>query len=247
MDRRIGNTKGLGGIFGILEGLGYPLPTLLTRSTGEVIAPLLRGVGIAPPPPSQSLLTPPSISRNDALSDEELKRLTTQLLISNFGIQNPSLLANDESFTFSGPVIGPLPKTDFLKTYAAFNFETAFPDLDYQYRDLRVCPFDTNRVWYTSSPRGTHTSTLTIGDIVYPPTGKVWESPPECGSMQFNKEGKCVSLTGGYIMDRRMGNTNGLGGVFGICAALEIQSPFPPFLLYTPAQNLARLRNGGKL
>ena len=41
--------------------------------------------------------------------------------------------------------------------------------------------------------------------------GKRWESPPECGSAQFDADGKCVALTGGYIMDRRMGNTEGLG------------------------------------
>jgi len=41
--------------------------------------------------------------------------------------------------------------------------------------------------------------------------GKKWISPPECGSAQFDSEGKCIALTGGYVMDRRMGNTEGLG------------------------------------
>ena len=180
-----------------------------------------------------------------ALPQEQLLKLTTQLLESNFGVEDPELLG--ESFTFSGPVVGPLKKEEFLKTFGTFTFKDAFPDLDYDYQDMRVCPYDTNRVWYTSSPSGTHTGTLKLGDKAYPPTGKRWVNPPECGSMQFDEEGKCVALTGGYIMDRRMGNTNGLGGVFGVCEALEIPPPFPAFLLFTPTQNFARLQNGGKL
>jgi len=237
IDRRVGNTGGLGGIFGIVEGIGYPLPTFLTRTTGEIVSPLLRAIGIAPPPPDKELLRIPKPSK--ALPEADLMRLTTQLLEKNFGTENSDLLA--DSFTFSGPVVGPLKKKEFLSAFGTFNFNGAFPDIDYQYRDMRVCPYDTNRVWYTSSPTGTHRRTLNIGKNSYPPTGRKWISPPECGSMQFDEEGKCVSLTGGYIMDRRMGNTNGLGGVFGVCAALGVPSPFPGFLLYTPIQNLDRI------
>lgn len=34
---------------------------------------------------------------------------------------------------------------------------------------------------------------------------------PECQSYVFNEEGKVVLFTGGYIMDRLVGNTNKLG------------------------------------
>jgi len=43
-------------------------------------------------------------------------------------------------------------------------------------------------------------------------------------------------------MDRRMGNTQGLGGIFGLCAAIGVPSPIPLFLLYTPLQNLERVK-----
>mgnify|MGYP004342353955 CR=1 FL=1 len=56
-------------------------------------------------------------------------------------------------------------------------------------------------------------------------------SPPECGSAQFDGDGRCVALTGGYVMDRRMGNTDGLGGIFGLCAALGLPTPLPAWLL----------------
>ena len=44
-------------------------------------------------------------------------------------------------------------------------------------------------------------------------------------------------------MDRRMGNTDGLGGVFGLCIALGVDAPFPTWLLRTPVQNAERLKN----
>jgi hypothetical protein len=36
LDRRCGTTGGLGGLFGVFEGLGYPLPTPLTRTSAQV-------------------------------------------------------------------------------------------------------------------------------------------------------------------------------------------------------------------
>jgi len=42
------------------------------------------------------------------------------------------------------------------------------------------------------------------------------ESPPQATSMTFNELGECTELTGGYIMDKNIGNTGGLGGVFGM-------------------------------
>jgi len=46
-------------------------------------------------------------------------------------------------------------------------------------------------------------------------TGKKVESPPQASSMTFNELGECTELTGGYVMDKNIGNTGGLGGVFG--------------------------------
>ena len=57
----------------------------------------------------------------------------------------------------------------------------------------------------------------------------------------FDGDGKCIAMTGGYIMDRRQGNTDGLGGVYGLCAALGLPTPSPAWLLRTPTQNWARL------
>lgn len=262
MDKRCGTTGGLGGLFGILEGLGKPLPTPLTRSTGEVLAPMLRLLGSAPPAASASVLRPPEVAGSSVLPPptakpptakpptakpptasvlppDRLLQLTAALIGAKFGTEEPSLLA--PSFTFSGPVGEPLGRAAFLAA-GWVELESAMPDLQYGYRDGRVCEYDPNRVWYTSSPRGTHTAPLTLGSDTYPPTGRRWESPPECGSATFDGDGRCVSVTHGYVMDRRMGNTDGLGGLYGLCSALGLPMPVPKWQLRTPVQNLARIR-----
>ena len=239
MDTRCGTTGGLGGIFGILEGLGKPLPTPLTRSTVEILTPLLRLIGSAPPAVDVSLRRPPQLDEDSRLPADRLLELTAALIESKFGTENSALLA--PSFTFSGPVGEPLDRTSFLAA-GWIDLEAGMPDLEQNYRDARPCGFDVNRVWYTSSPLGTHTRPLTLGSVTHPPTGRRWESPPECGSATFDAEGRCVSVTFGYVMDRRMGNTDGLGGLFGLCSALELPMPVPKWQLRTPVQNLARIR-----
>ena len=38
--------------------------------------------------------------------------------------------------------------------------------------------------------------------------------------MCFNDNGECTQLTVGYVMDKTLGNTGGLGGVYGILYAI---------------------------
>lgn len=103
---------------------------------------------------------------------------------------------------------------------------------------------DVNRVWYTSQPTGTHTGTLRLGASEHAATGRRWEAAPERGSLTFDGEGKCIAMTGGYVMDRRAGNTAGLGGVYGLCAALGLPTPTPAWLLRTPTQLWSRVTGG---
>ena len=44
--------------------------------------------------------------------------------------------------------------------------------------------------------------------------------------MLFNSAGEATQLTVGYVMDRQLGNTGGLGGVFGILYAIGYGLPF---------------------
>ena len=244
LDRRSGSTGGLGGIFGILEGLGYPLPTPLTRPIGYLLAPILKPFQLNLPTAADDAacndpkLRPPQLTAEDQLDEATLLGLASALVSSNLGVAEPSLLS-DEAFSFCGPIVGPLGKTAFLGAWGALSsgLSEGLPDLEYNYRDVAIDPYDVNRVWLTSSAVGTHTGPLKLfGETTHAPTGRRWLGAPERTSFTFDRRGRCVAITGGYVMDRRMGNTEGLGGIYGLCAALGLPTPTPKWLLKTPTQ-----------
>jgi len=204
VDRLCGTSGGLGGLFGILEGLGYPLPVPLTRPCSENIRPIVGFLGLEDEfGPTQV----PVVGKADALPEEKLFELTERLIESRFGIKDTAVLA--DSFISAGPFGPTLRKDKYLELASSANISEAFPDVDYRWRDFRICPFDVNRVWYTCSPAGTHSADLNLGGEVLRATGRCWRSPPECGSATFDADGKCVYVTSGYVMDRRVDNTNG--------------------------------------
>ena len=45
------------------------------------------------------------------------------------------------------------------------------------------------------------------------PTGKVICCPPQMCSLVFNENQEVVQFTGGYVVDKNVGNTGGLGGL----------------------------------
>ena len=155
-----------------------------------------------------------------AVSPEDLIAKTKAILAANNGAEDPSLLASD--FKFVAPVVGPLPKDDFLKAFASFQIEEAFPDAKFGYYAFRVDPFEPNRVWFDARFKGTNTGTL-AGSLA--PTGIAVDAPPQACSMRFNDKGEATQLTVGYVMDRQIGNTGGLGGVFGILYAIGYGLP----------------------
>jgi hypothetical protein len=121
-------------------------------------------------------------------------------------------------------VVGPLSKSVFVAAFSSFEIKDGFPDMQFRYHDFRVDPFEPSRVWYTARAVGTHTGVLAR---TLQPTGLVVESPPQACSMVFNAEGKCTKITIGVVMDRQLGNTGGLGGLFGILFAIGSPLPFP--------------------
>lgn len=67
-----------------MTGLGQPLPTPLTRSTAEILTPLLRLIGSAPPSPNPSLLAPPTLTEAERLPADRLLQLTAALIDAKF-------------------------------------------------------------------------------------------------------------------------------------------------------------------
>ena len=165
-----------------------------------------------------------------ALDEATLIRLTKAALATGFGTKEPARLA--ETFRFVGPVVGPLSKREFVEAFSSFEVLDAFPDMAFNYYEFRVDPWQTNRVWFTARSRGTNTGKFAG---VIPASGKVVETPPQSCSMLFNETGEVVQLTIGYVMDKNIGNTGGLGGVYGLLYAIGAGLPFPEAQPWTPS------------
>ena len=153
------------------------------------------------------------------IKPNELIELTKENLRKGFASIDLS-----EDFEFIGPVVGPLSKDTFVNAVAGFELAEGFPDMKSQFHHFRVDPFETNRVWFQNRTVGTHTGVL-AGNIQ--PTGKKVECPPQALSLTFNEKGEVTKITVGVVMDRTLGNTGGLGGVFGLFYAVGAGLPFP--------------------
>merc|ERR1711879_128338 len=53
--------------------------------------------------------------------------------------------------------------------------------------------------------------------------------PPQMFSWSFDQDGRCYKMTGGYCVDRAVGDSKGLGGFFGVLQAVlgKTGLPFP--------------------
>ncbi|CAE7230413.1 unnamed protein product [Symbiodinium natans] len=170
--------------------------------------------------------------RTFPLSEEELIRRTKiYLALNQDEVAVPELLAED--FVFCGPIIGPLKKARYIEQFKSFKFREAFPDRVNEWHDFRVDPFEENRVWFTTRGRGTNTGAAP--PLIPEPTGKAFENPPQACSVRFNEAGEVTEYTIGYVMDRRIGNTGGLGGLLGVLYAVGKPFPYPESQPYQPS------------
>ncbi|KAG8462758.1 hypothetical protein KFE25_004734 [Diacronema lutheri] len=171
------------------------------------------------------------------LKPDDLISRTKAVLASEFGTREGSdatkLLADD--FQFVAPIVGPLTRAEFLRAFGSFKVKEAIPDA----KDnawFQVDPLEPNRVWWFSRVTATHTGPLRFGGSVIPGEGKPIRMPPQASSMLFDESGRVYTLTVGYTMDKRIGNTNGLGAVLGILKAIGKPLPFTEGrALYTPS------------
>ena len=82
-----------------------------------------------------------------------------------------------------------------------------------------------NRVWYIARGRGTNTGPLL--PFAPTPTNKELVNPPQACSLSFNEAGLVTKYTIGYVMDRTVGTTGGLGGLYGVLYSIGKPLPFP--------------------
>jgi len=157
-------------------------------------------------------------------NEEKLTKLAHDLISNEFGGTNADLLSEDFQFVF--PVVGPLTKTDFVEAFRNFKVRDAFPTSRANFYNFCVDPLEPNRIWCMTRGTYEHLGLLQFGPTQYPPTGKRVHLPPQVFSMSFDESGRCYKLTGGYNVDRTCGDTQGLGGMFGIITALGGSLPF---------------------
>merc|ERR1719506_689893 len=86
-----------------------------------------------------------------------------------------------------------------------------------------VDPLQTNRVYFFSRQIAQHTKQDFMG---VKPTGKELILPPQTFHVDYNEQGLITEL-GFYTVDRRQGNTGGLGGAFGYFYGVGKPLPFP--------------------
>ena len=182
------------------------------------------------------------------IGPEELIAKAKRVLAVEFGTKagaDPAALLSDD-FQFVAPIVGPLSRAEFVRAFSSFKLKEAFPDL----RDkswFAVDPLEPNRVWFFSRAEATHTGTLHFGGRAIAATHKVVRSPPQAQSLLFDREGKVYTLTVGYCMDKRIGNTEGLGGVFAYLKAVGQPLPVKEGQrLYTPSVRFEALERLGK-
>lgn len=143
-------------------------------------------------------------------------------------------LADD--FEFVAAVVGPIPKEDYLDALGTFKLEEGF-DIDTNYFGWVVDPMQTNRVWFMGRSIAQHTGTFAGVE----PTGKELVMPPQQFHLDFNEEG-LVKEVGFYTVDRRQGNTGGLGGAFGYFYGVGKPLPIPEAKPYKPSKRFRFLQ-----
>lgn len=163
-------------------------------------------------------------SQDFPLAPDELISKAKTFLESRGGFgADPVLLA--DKFQFIGPVVGPLGKEEFLSAIGSVDMKTAFPDFQGEFYNFNVDPFEGNRVWYIARGKGTNTGPLK--PFAPTATNKPLVNPPQACSLTFDETGLVRKYTIGYIMDRDVGNTGGLGGLYGVLYAIGKPLPFP--------------------
>jgi len=229
---------------GFSSPVGESAAAAPTPKNSVGVDPVADSIELAAPVASSALIDD-SIFLNEAealanlnfpTSEDELIIKAKEFLSANQGVERPELL--DATFSFMGPVVGGsdgLGRDAYLEAVGSFQIKDAFPDLNPRFHDFRADKLDGGRIWFTSVASGTDNG---LGFLGNKPTGKTFRTPPQACSLKFNEEGKAIKYTIGHVMERSMGNTGGLGGIFGPAYAIGKPLPFPEAQPYKPSRRI---------
>jgi hypothetical protein len=152
-------------------------------------------------------------------------------------------LADD--FEFVAAVVGPIPKEDYLKALGGFKLTESF-DIEQNYFGFVVDPIQFNRVWFFTRQVAKHVAPFMGAQPKDTKDGGVLTLPPQLMHMDFNADG-LVKEFGFYTVDRRQGNTGGLGGAFGYFYGVGKPLPIPECQPYKPSFRFRMLNFIGKM
>ena len=114
-------------------------------------------------------------------------------------------------------------KEEFLGALGNFKLQDAF-DINENYHAFRADPFQPGRVVGDADDRGAHRRRDADARRA---DGQGADAPPQSFSLIFDKDGLVKELTVGYPIDRRVGNTGGLGGAFAFFYGVGKPRPDP--------------------
>ena len=206
-------------------------------------------------------------------SPDELVEMAKNALRKGVGVEDPDILSDD--MIFQAPVVGPISKTEYLDALENFDLLTAFPDMDSRTYMIQADPFEEGRVWWFTRTVATYVSffffflslsLFSLAELLRAlrffffrfaaqtgpllgkeATGKRLELPPQANSFVFNTDGKIEVVTVGYVLDRRCGNTGGLGGAFAFFYGVGRPLPIPECQPFKPSFRFRMLGLVGKL
>jgi hypothetical protein len=193
---------------------------------------------------SSYFLEEPTGDDENQLPSDTLIKLAKRFLVKSKGIGGDAELLNDD-FVFEGPVVGPFGKEEFLEAISSVCFDEGFPDWTGEFYGFHVDPLEPNRVWYTAKGYGTNSGSFPTKDL--PPTYKKVINTPQVCSLTFDpSSGLIKKYTIGYVADRTIGNTGGLGGLYGIMYAIGRPLPFPEAQPWKPSFAYASFQTIGR-
>eukprot|EP00591_Stephanopyxis_turris_P000357 CAMPEP_0195523954 /NCGR_PEP_ID=MMETSP0794_2-20130614/23486_1 /TAXON_ID=515487 /ORGANISM="Stephanopyxis turris, Strain CCMP 815" /LENGTH=233 /DNA_ID=CAMNT_0040654065 /DNA_START=33 /DNA_END=734 /DNA_ORIENTATION=+ len=147
----------------------------------------------------------------------------------NIGISDGGRCIADD-FEFCAPVVGPIGKDAYLEALEGFKLQDNF-DITQNMFGFTVSPVQPYRVYFFSHQTAKQVQPF-LG--VQPDDTKELILPPQCHHLDFDEEGK-VKEFGFYTVDRRYGNTGGLGGAFGYFYGVGKPIPIPECQPYKPS------------
>ena len=177
-----------------------------------------------------------------AISPNDLIHRAKEILGPDIGIgtkDNGQCLAPD--FEFCAPVVGPLPREEYLGALGSFQLEASF-DITQNFFGFVVDPLQTNRVYFFSRQVAKHVGNFMGVD----PSGDTLVLPPQCHHLDFNEKGE-VREFGFYTVDRRQGTTGGLGGAFGYFYGVGKPLPIPECQPFKPSLRFRALNWIGRI